>query len=154
MGAVHKISANFYEESFNLVALHCSLQDYAITYGINQHLKSNFKRSSKDLEIPTLGTFSYFEWKDEINDRYWTLISNASFKEAHLAGIDLFSDEPSYRSHHLIPEHKEVDFLLKMEMDDFLDVEDIVKKLYNIPKMSMVYELDIQKLKSKNNLIF
>lgn len=153
MGAVHKISADFYEESFTLIALHSNLEDYAIAYAINRRLKSNFKRSSKDLEILHLGNFSYFEWKDEINDRYWTLISNLSYKEVHLAGIDLFSDEPSYASRHLIPEHKEVDYFLKMEMDGAEGIDEIIKSLFGIPNMSIVYELDAQKLKSKNNLI-
>lgn len=154
MGAVHKISAEFYEESFTLIALQSSLEDYAMVYAINKYLKSNLKRSSKDLDISGLGNFAYYEWKDELNDRYWSLISNASNKEVHLAGIDLFSDEPSFTSNHLIPEHKGVDYFLKMEMDEVEDLDKIVKSLFSIPKMLMVYEIDAQKLKSKKNLIF
>ncbi len=154
MGVVHKISADFYEELYAIIAIHSGLEDYALVYEINRCLKTNFRRSSKDLDLSELGVFTYFEWKDEINERYWTLISNDSHQQVHLTDTDLFSNEPSYGVYRLIPEHKEVDYFLKMESEEGEDLNEIVKSLFGIPKIQMAYELDTQKLKSKNNLIF
>ncbi len=82
--AVHKITADFYEDSYALIALHSSMEDYAMVYALNLFLKSNFKRSSEDLDISEHISFPIFEWKDDANDRFWTLITNNSLQEANL----------------------------------------------------------------------
>lgn len=155
MAAVHKISGDFYEAPFALIALHSSLEDYAMGYAINRHLKSNFKRLSKDLDISGLASFSYFEWKDEANHNYWTLIANTSTKEERSVGKDLFKDEPSFRTHRLLPEHKDVDYFLKIDQDDSMNgIAEIVNALLAIPKVQTAYVIDTDKLKSKTYLIF
>lgn len=152
--AVHKIIDDFYEDSFTLLALHSSMEDYAIVYAVNLCLKSNFKRSSKDLDISDQISFPIFEWKDEINDSYWTLITNYSVQEDNLVRSGLFENEPSFTTHHLLPEHKDADYLLKVEHDDFNLEKDTVKQLLTVPNIITAYVLDVDQLKSKNNLIF
>jgi len=154
MAAIHKISEDLFEDSFSLIALHSSLDDYALVYAINESLKANFKRHKKDLEIKQSISFPIFEWKDDINDSYWSLIANNSIKVMYAAGEDLFVDEPSFAKHYLIPEFKEVDFFMKIEQDDLDGTYEIVKKLLAMPKILTAYKIDIEKLKSKNNLIF
>ncbi|MCJ7465750.1 MAG: IPExxxVDY family protein [Maribacter sp.] len=154
MVAVHKITEDFYEDAFRLIALHSSLEDYAMVYAINHCLKSNFKRAQTDLDLSEQGFFPFFEWNDEINDRFWTLIVNCSLNEVRYKGIDLFRDEPSYTSNYLVPEYKEADYFLKIEADESLNTHTIVKSLFEIPKVMTAYEIQIDKLKSKNNLIF
>ena len=154
MAAVHKIIGDFYEDSFTLIALHSSLEDYAMVYAINMYLKSSFKRTSKDLEISEHLSFPLFEWQDEQNDRYWTLMTNTSTIKENLVREDLFQNEPSFTKHHLVPEYKEVDYFIKIEHDDDLIDTSLVKTLLTIPKMITAYAVDADKLKSKNNLIF
>ncbi|WP_298478626.1 IPExxxVDY family protein [uncultured Maribacter sp.] len=154
MVAVHKITGDFFEEAFILIALHSSLPDYNLVYEINNCLKANFKRSRKDLDISNTVSFPFFEWEDEINDRYWTLISNNSKKEESTVSTNLFKDEPAFTTHHLIPEHKEIDYFLKIEEDEAQMVDTILKALVTIPKIITAYEIDAENLKSKNNLIF
>ena len=154
MIAVHKINGDFCEDVFALIAVHSSLEDYAMVYTINQYLKSNFKRFSKDLDVSEHASFPYFEWKDNVNDAYWTLITNNRTKETYTQGNNLFNNEPSYTKHYLIPEYKEVDYFLKIEQDDTGNVAGIVKLLFSIPKVQTAYEVDPEKIKSKNNLIF
>jgi len=154
MVAVHKISGDFYEDSFTLIALHSSMEDFAIVYAINKGIKSIFKRSSKDLELSEHLSFPFFEWQDDLNDRYWTLIANESTKKERLERGGLFQDEPSFAKRHLVSEYKEVDYFMKIEHDDDLDEEMLLKRLLDIPKMVTAYSIDIDKLKSKNNLIF
>ena len=154
MGAVHKISEDFYEDAFTLIAIHSSLDDYAMVYAINQNLKAYFKRSPKDLDITEDISFPYFEWKDEVNDRYWALMANTSVKEQFAVGENLFLNEPSYSTSHLIPEYKEVDYFLKIEQDDIEALEEVVKKLFELPKVVAAYVVATNGLKSKINLIF
>ncbi|WP_276168729.1 IPExxxVDY family protein [Zobellia alginiliquefaciens] len=154
MVAVHKITNDFYEDPFDLVALHSSLEDYAIAYALNLHLKSNFKRSEIDLDLTGHITVPIFEWKDDINDRYWTLFTNNGLVEDTMSRKGLFKDEPSFTTFHMVPEHRDVDYFLKIEQDGFINMENLVKTLQNIPKIITAYAIETDKLKSKNNLIF
>ncbi|MBD1260186.1 IPExxxVDY family protein [Maribacter polysiphoniae] len=154
MAAVHKISGDFYEESFTLIALHSSMQDYSIVYALNMVLNSSFVRASKDLELSEYKSFPFFEWQDDQHDRYWTLIANKSIKKELLVRDGLFQDEPSFAKHYLVPEYKEVDYFVKIEHDDDLDSSFLVKDLLTIPKIITAYSLDADTLKSRNNLIF
>jgi hypothetical protein len=154
MMAIHKITDDFYEDTFTLLALHSSMEDFAIVYALNLCLKSNFKRAAKDLEISENISFPIFEWRDHNNDSYWTLITNTSFQEDNKVRTDLFVNEPSYTKHQLIPEHKEADYLLKIEHDDDNLEEQTVKQLLTIPKIITAYILEVDQLKSKSNLIF
>ncbi|MEL6918168.1 MAG: IPExxxVDY family protein [Bacteroidota bacterium] len=61
--AVHKISEDFYEDSFALIAVHSSMEDYAMAYTINLHLKCNLQRSRTDLDVSRQTSFPIFEWK-------------------------------------------------------------------------------------------
>jgi len=152
--AVHKISGDFYEDSYALIALHSSMEDYAMVYALNLFLKSNFKRSSEDLDISEHVSFPLFEWKDDANDRFWTLITNNSLQEENLVRTDLFKDELSYTTYHLLPEYATVDYLLRIEHDDEDIEENIIKILLAIPKVMTAYRIETNTLKSKNNLIF
>jgi hypothetical protein len=154
MMAIHKITDDFYEDSFTLLAVHSSLEDYAMVYALNLCLKSNFSRASKDLELSKNVSFPIFDWQNEKNDSYWTLITNSSIQEERLAGNDLFANEPSFTNHYLVPEYKEADYLLKIEKDNDSLNEQVVKKLQSIPKIITAYILEVENLKSKKNLIF
>ena len=154
MMAIHKITDDFYEDSFTLVALHSSMEDYAMVYALNLCLKSSFKRSTKDLDLSEHISFPIFEWRDEQNDSYWTLISNNSIQEESLVGSDLFANEPSFTKHHLVSEHKDADYLLKIEHDDDSIEKRVVRQLQSIPRIITAYILEVDNLKSKNNLIF
>lgn len=154
MGATHKISEYFFEDSFSLIALHSNLEDYAIGYSFNLHLKTNFKRAKTDLDVNQNISFPFFEWDDIKNDIRWTLICNHSIQEDQEEQEGLFSNERSFTTHHLVPEHKEVDYFLKIEQEDELELESILKQIVHIPKVVTAYSIDVDNLKSKNNLIF
>ncbi len=154
MAAIHRITEDLYEDSFAIIAVHSSLEDHALVYALNQGLKARFSRCSRDMELSPFSTFPIFEWRDAVNDSYWTLITNGSIKKMHVAGEDLFVDEPSYSRHYVLPEYKEVDYLLKIEQDELDHIHKIVKKLLEMPKVLTAYRIHVEKLKSKNHLIF
>ncbi len=154
MGAVHKIIDDFYEDDFTVIAVHSSLEDYTMVYALNQFLKSNFKRSSKDLDLAQTISFPIFEWKNNSNDSYWTLMTNVCVHEENAVKGDLFENEPLYTKHYLLPEYKEADYLLKIEHEDDTLEEKTVNQLLKIPKVITAYVLHTEDLKHKNNLIF
>ncbi|RRQ50172.1 IPExxxVDY family protein [Maribacter algicola] len=155
MSAVYKIKDDYFDDSFLLVALHSSLEDYAIAYGLNSVLRAKFKRSRADFDLSDSRCFPYYEWEDEYNYRYWVLVSNHSSKQELVNNNDLFQYETTYSRPRLIPELKEVDYFLKIEEDEeTMDADTIIKTLLGNPKIMAAYEVDVNKLKSRNNLIF
>jgi hypothetical protein len=154
MVAVYKISEDFYDDSFLLIAIHSSLEDYAIVYHLNQALKAKFKRSKKDFDLSKNSSFPWFDWVDQFHDRYWVLITNQSTKQELLVNNDLFQNETTYNRPRLIPEYKEVDYFLKIEEAEGLESDVIVKILTKMPKVITAYAVETDKLKSKKNLIF
>lgn len=154
MVAAHKMSLDFYEDSFALIALHCSLEDFSLAYTINKYLKCKFKRRTKDLVFSDRISFPVFEWKDEVNDRYWTMIQNNIRAEEPNNQSGFFKDTSSFTTKYLIPEFKNVDYFLKLEQED-LDLEKaIIKIILGIPNIVTAYSIDTSNIKSKNNLIF
>lgn len=159
MAAVHKLSKNIYEDSFDLIALHTSLEDFALGYALNLALKSNFKRRRRDLDVSDGVTIPIFEWKDDLNDRYLTFFTNRGISQDMAAENGFFKEEPSYRNYQMISEYREVDYFLKIEQDGSdnhrqAENEKITTRLLTISKMITAYIVETQKLKSKNNLIF
>jgi hypothetical protein len=56
---------------------------------------------------------------------------------------------------YLLPEFKTVDYFLKIENDEVdIDVSKIMRQIKKIERISTVYSVDVEKIKSKNNLIF
>lgn len=53
--ALHKLIVDdFYDTDFSLIAIHCQVEDYRISYLLNKHLDINLMRKGKDLD------FNYF----------------------------------------------------------------------------------------------
>ncbi len=154
MATMHRILDDLYEETYSLFAIHSSLDDYAVVYALNQHLKTRFKRLQTDLDMVRGISFPIFEWKDEINDSYWTLISNHSLKEEKGGTYDLFRNEPALTTHYLIPERRDVDYFLKIEGEPNVGYDTLMKAMSGIHKIIAAYAIDADKLKSKKNLIF
>lgn len=152
--STYKLGEDLCIEEFVLIALHSSLEDHALAYALNQHLNLMLKRTSEDLEIKNIGSFPVFEWKDQINDRYWTLLTNNNVKEEVLKRQDLFENELSHTVRHLIPENKEIDYFLKIEQGEECLEDDVIMRILMIPKIVTAYIVDTERLKSRHNLIF
>jgi len=56
---------------------------------------------------------------------------------------------------YLLPEHKTVDYFLKVEnTDEQFEIGTVIEKLKSIKVISTAYEIRVEAIKSKNNLIF
>ncbi len=152
--STYKISEDLCVEEFVLIALHSSLEDHAMVYWLNHRLKLLLKRTGEDMEIKDQGCFPVFEWKDKINDRYWTLFTNNSIGVEEPERADLFQNERFQTIHHLVPEYKEVDYFLKIEQGEEHLEDEVIRDILSVPKIITAYTVNTEGLKSKHNLIF
>lgn len=150
------------EDDYQLIAIHTSLEDYRLAYFINQQLPVNLRKCEKELHVRVKQGethFARFHFEDEENFILWDLIENKNSiaTQENEAVTDLFSDTSNNfsSSTYLLPEYKKVNFFLKIESEEAqLEIADFVSKINAIDKITMVYAVDKNNIKSKNNLIF
>ena len=125
---------------FVLIAITSSLKDYMLCYKINKQLNVNFFRVD-ELQLSLKNDSSSFF------SRYFHQISDSDTEFYLLAN----KGSDSY----LIPEMKQVDYFILIR--NFIDDEDlnlVIEGLNRLPEVVVAVEVDPEKLKSKENLIF
>ncbi|MBD0831133.1 IPExxxVDY family protein [Aestuariibaculum sediminum] len=159
--AIHKLVLDdvFDEVSYTLIAIHCSIDDYRLAYLLNKHLGINLHRKSIDVDVSLdQSNYSVFEWKDRKQLTTWNLVANACKTEVYQknTGKSLFDlQEKITRISYLVPEHKAVNYFLKIDNEFSSNKEKyILQSILNIPKVATAFSVDINNLKSKENLIF
>lgn len=149
-------------EDFSLLAIHCSEEAYKMAYLLNKALSLRLKREKVDLDYSANGleiTFPLFEFQDEMHYTTYHLIANtckSSMATLQSSG-GLFGNttETKTVTTHLVPEHGNVDFFLKISSDfEAIPLRALTLSINEIPQIISTYTVDIQQLKSKNNLIF
>ena len=158
--ALHKLLVDdFIDTTYSLMAIHCTLEDYRVAYLLNQYLKINLIRKPQDLDFKYIAaSYSIYEWKDENQLTKWNLVSNVCKKEEDSltsTGSLFKSQNKIIRIHNLIPEHKKVNYLLKINNDgNFINEKPLIQRIQEIPQIAAVYSVDVELLKTKDNLIF
>ncbi len=158
--ALHKLFVDdFDDETYSLLAIHCTLEDYRVAYLLNQQLHINLKRKEQDLDFKyAASSYAIYEWKDKGHQMVWNLVSNVCKKEedSFVSTGSLFNTQSKIlRTHNLIPEYKKVNYLLKINNDgNFINERNIILKVQEISQIAAVYSIDASALKSKDNLIF
>jgi hypothetical protein len=161
--AVHKLHLDEFDEiDYQLIAIHSPLEDYRLAYYINQNLPINLKKSNCNIQISSKEgetQFTRFIFEDEKKDISWNLIQNQNdvFVSSQAGNLGLFADSSNKFSTkiYLIPEFKKVDYFLKIEnAEAAIDVSKITNCIKKIDRVSTVYTVEVEKIKSKNNLIF
>ena len=156
--AIHKIQIiDFISIDYELIALHSSIEDYRLAYFINKALQIQLSKNNATIEIETKEgktSFSHFIYEDKIHDIIWNLFENNAIAKTTKKNTTGIFDAIDVTMH-VIPEFKKADYILKIENNDGLfPLERILEKISKIDQVSMVYPIDQNKLKSKNNLIF
>lgn len=162
--AVHKLHVDEFDEiDYHLIAIHTSLEDYRLAYYINQSLPIILKKNNCNIQISNKdgeAQFTRFEYEDEKAGITWDLIQNKNdifLSSQQLANQGLFAESNSKFSTktYFIPEFRKVDYFLKIEDDsDTVDILEITSQIKKIERISTVYSVDVENMKSKNNLIF
>ncbi|WP_298221466.1 IPExxxVDY family protein [Flavobacterium sp.] len=161
--AVLKLHLDEFDEvDYDLIAIHSSLEDFRLAYFINQNLPIILSKNKEEVGVVVKegeAFFTKFTFDDAKNDMLWSLIQNKNdiITQQKSTKQNLFLDTnlETLRKVHLISELKKVDYFLKIENNNgvFL-MEDLVSKLHKIERISAVYAVIPEKIKSKNNLIF
>ncbi|NBL64704.1 IPExxxVDY family protein [Flavobacterium sp. NST-5] len=161
MGTLKLNLGEFDQVDYTLIAIHTTLEDFRLAYFINSQLPILLKKCGNDIKLKNKegeAAFSHFSYDDVQKDMFWSLVENTkNVAVSALASNTLFADDETADNVkiHLLPELKKVDYFLKIEnTDDYFNPEEIVKKLKQIDWISAAYEVDAEKIKSKNNLIF
>lgn len=154
--AVLKLLDDFYEHHYSLIAIHGSLEDYRLAYSLNDRLQIKLSRKQPDLDLDDSCQLPWFAWYDEVKALEWTLVKNRATMETEQEQPDLFSiTNPTRTSRFLIPELHQVDYFLKIDNEgSYPHVPETLARIKDIKQIVTAYEVDPDKLKSKNNLIF
>ncbi|MDO7172023.1 IPExxxVDY family protein [Mariniflexile sp. AS56] len=159
--AVHKLILDdvFEEVDCTLIAIHCTIEDYRLAYLLNKNLSTNLNRKSSNLDFCVdNATYSVFEWEDSKYLTTWCLVSNIYKTEVYKQDNfnSLFNtEEKVIETIYLVPEYKAVNYFLKIDNEFNLSEEKrILDKILDIPQVATAFSIDINQLKSKDNLIF
>lgn len=158
--ALHKLLVDDFDvDTYSLLAIHSTLEDYRVAYLLNKQLQINLQRKPQDLDFKyTASSYSLYEWEDLEQQTIWNLVSNVCKKEeeAVVSTGSLFDTQNRLlRTHNLIAEYKRVNYFLKIDNGgDYINERSIVQKIQEISQIATVFSIDITQLKSKDNLIF
>ena len=150
------------ELDFNLLAIHTSMEDYRLAYFLNQKLQLNLRKNKEEIKVKNKeGStyFSRFTFEDTKKDVFWNLIENENeitLKQNNInQGLFTESKNSFTTKDFLLPEYKKVNFFLKIEAPkESVIPSEIATLIKSIDKISTVYYIDLENIKSKNNLIF
>lgn len=160
---IRLFAEEFQNYDMDLIAIKCNTEDYKVAYWFNRYLGLKLKKQAENILLKdTSGSSSYsnYFYNDQTNKVKWRLIENRSLQHAQVGENKyhpLFTtmiDEVGTASY-LVPELKAFDFLLLIEETDcFFDVAPIIHQLQRIKSLSAIHEVDVNQLKSIDNLIF
>lgn len=161
--AVHKLIVDDdFEETFSLIAIHSTIEPYKLAYLLNKQLNLRLIRQKEDVAYSKESAeilFPLYQHNDDLQDLCYNLVANTCtyFIARQANSASLFGDiqEEQAVTTHLISEQKKVDYFLKIEADCYhFCVQEIITKMKKISQIISAYEVDIESLRSKNNLIF
>ena len=143
------------EDSIYLIGVSSALDNYNLVYKLNKQLNLNFVRSKKDIDLPKQNAYySHFIAKNKSKEIIYDFFSN-KFKKISspdkLNKLDLFNS-PFSKEVYLLEEYKEADYFLKSTDQKYH--QEIINYIRNIPQISIIYNVNSNEIKNKENLIF
>lgn len=148
-----------FEQPYKLIAIHSSVEEFKLAYLLNKHLNLKLARSPKDIDLHEGSEnvfFPHFLYEDQKNYCTYHLVSNVSTQEGKSGsgGDSLFGEQLAVRKSYLLPEFKQVDFLIKIEDElDMVSEKILISRIMEIPQISTAYAIEFHQIKSKENLI-
>tara|TARA_B100000945_G_C20410890_1_gene612510 strand:+ start:762 stop:1232 length:471 start_codon:yes stop_codon:yes gene_type:complete len=143
------------EDSIYLIGINSSLDSYKLVFKLNKELNLNFVRSKKDIDLPKeKAYYDRFVSKNNFEEILYDFFSNKFQKiifPNKVSSLDLFNSHFS-KEVYLIKEFKEADYFIKSS--DQKDHYEIINNIRKIPEISIIYNLNSNEIKNKENLIF
>ena len=160
MGTFKLVLEDDFGYDFTLIAIHGAIESYYLAYLLNRHLKLRLKRSRNDLTIShdvISAKFPLYEYHNEQQYATYHLFSNLTkiTKERDDTLSSLFESKTSTEIRYFLEDLPRVDYLLKIseEGSGFVRTKTL-KALNQIQQIVTAYTVDINQLKTKENLIF
>ncbi len=157
----HKLLLDVEEEHFYLIAIYSSLEGYKMAYFINKYLKIKLERERRDIDFNYAdyqAVYALYSHKDPNTYRNFYLVSNKFKGEPKkiLSSGSLFAEEEVRPQEvNLIPEYGRVDYFLKISEEiEQKEFTRILTKVAQIPQIQTAHAVEVNKIKSKQNLIF
>lgn len=147
------------ESTYHIIAIHCHCEAHQIAFSLNQHLGLRLKRKKEDLDLTVKKNIAYFPFFHFFDPKksfdYYLVSSKYTIDfQSNKDNYSLFSEKTSLTTH-LLPQHKNVDFFLKIEDDaNLIDTKKVIQKLNKVSQIITSYNLNVETLKNKENLIF
>lgn len=150
-----------FEQPYKLIAIHSSVEDFKLAYLLNKHLNLRLARTPKDIDLHMEAEhvlFAHFIYEDQQKYCTYHLVSNISRREAMSgSGEDslFFGEQMAVKKSYLLPELKQVEFLVKIEDElDAVSEKLLISRILEIQQVSTAYAIDFDRIKTKENLIF
>ena len=139
--AKHKLVVD-YEYEFTVWGIVSSYKEHKIAWEINN---SSFLELAREPDIQSsstkTGVFHIINFKYETENSIIRLLKNKLTEDGKLT--------------YLVPELKHLDYLLIIDsQDDTFQIENLYHCLLNLKAIEYLKEIDIDNIKSKQNLIF
>ena len=131
-----------YEYDFDLLGICCHEKDYRLCWAINSNLNLSLSKTRETIDVMfskkenRIGAFTIFKHENADENESLFLIANKSI----------------YGS--LIPEKNHVDYFLLVKNSSDIKPHQFIDKINSIPFVLTAQEIDVNVLKSKENLIF
>jgi hypothetical protein len=153
---VHKLQLNDFNTSeYELIAIHTTIESNKLAYLLNKNLDVKFEffdaiyKSEKNVQ----GSFERYLFENKEQEISWNLVVNKSFLMEENVTNTFF--DLVEKTMYLIPEYKNSDYILKIENEnEFYDVDQIIKSINRMKFITTSYAIDMNKIKTKSNLIF
>ncbi|MCG9971086.1 IPExxxVDY family protein [Christiangramia crocea] len=157
----HKMLLEVDDEHFYLIAVYSSLEGYKMAFSINKYLRVKLERERKDIDFNHTdyhAVYALYSYNDPKAYYSLDLVANKFKGEPRkiLNSGSLFEEEElSPQEVCLIPEYNKVDYFLKISEEiQQKEFNKILSKMGQIPGVQAAYAIDVNNLKSKQNLIF
>ncbi len=145
---------DFFDYDFKLIAINTVLEETKLAFLLNKYLNISLVKNDKVIQSQSKNGVAFFNWyvyEDQEKDVFWNLVQN---KKTEVKVSDsLFGEETI--AFLLVPELKNVDFILKIEdFDENFDEENILNSITKLFNVSLAYSVNLETLKTLKNLIF
>lgn len=130
-----------FDFDFKLLGISSHVKDYRLCWAVNKSLDLDLIKLEDEIIIgnknnENQSTFSIYYYLDEDSEIEFELISNR-----HEHG-------------YLIPELKSADYFLKVGEYYSQSMEDLISQLRKTNLINMAFEIDVDTLRSKQNLLY
>ncbi len=134
-----KVLLSDFEYDFQLIGISSHAKDYRLSWEINKRFGINLIKEEEVIFSSKKGgdrEFSMYFYQDDIEERDVRLIGNKSGGSC------------------LVPEKKAADFFLMLYDYNSLEISEMMREIRKINVVLTAFEMDVNTLKSKENLLF